>query len=133
MRKDADQLRSNCAADQRLCFRYTESTITLLPKSEISSLLPSFVAVQTGLCRIWSETPTAGFLTTRPIWPLLAHLSRWLIDELIVYQWSGVRRRRPSTFSNISFSKTAKPIKAKFYVEPPWVGERKFVRDIWIT
>ena len=30
--KDADQLRSNCAADQRLCFRYTESTIPLLPK-----------------------------------------------------------------------------------------------------
>ena len=26
----------------------------------------------------------------------LAHLSRRLIGELIVYQWSGVRRRRPS-------------------------------------
>ena len=24
--KDADQLRSNCAADQRLCFRYIDST-----------------------------------------------------------------------------------------------------------
>ena len=36
--KDADQLRSNCAADQRLCFRYTDSTISLLPKSEISPL-----------------------------------------------------------------------------------------------
>ena len=42
----------------------------------------------------------------------------------LVYQWSGVRRRRPSTFSNI-FSKTACPIKAKFYVEPPWVGGTK--------
>ena len=28
--KDADQLCSNCAADQRLCFRYTDSTIPLL-------------------------------------------------------------------------------------------------------
>ena len=28
--KDADQLRSNREADQRLCFRYTESTIPLL-------------------------------------------------------------------------------------------------------
>ena len=37
--KEADQLRSNCAADQRLCFRYTDSSIPLLPKSEISSLL----------------------------------------------------------------------------------------------
>ena len=36
--KDADQLRSNCAADQRLCFHYTDSTIPLLPKSKTSSL-----------------------------------------------------------------------------------------------
>ena len=35
--KDADQLRGNPEADQRLCFRYTDSTIPLLPKSEISS------------------------------------------------------------------------------------------------
>ena len=36
--KEADQLRGNREADQRLCFRYTDSTIPLLPKSEISSL-----------------------------------------------------------------------------------------------
>ena len=36
--KDADQLRGNHEADQRLCFRYIYSTIPLLPKSEISSL-----------------------------------------------------------------------------------------------
>ena len=36
--KDADQLRGNREADQRLCFRVTDSTIPLLPKSEISSL-----------------------------------------------------------------------------------------------
>ena len=36
--KDADQLRGNREADQRLCFRYITSTIPLLPKSEISSL-----------------------------------------------------------------------------------------------
>ena len=35
--KGADQLRGNREADQRLCFRYTESTISLLLKSEISS------------------------------------------------------------------------------------------------
>ena len=35
--KDADQLRGNREADQRLCFRYTDSTIPLLSKSEISS------------------------------------------------------------------------------------------------
>ena len=36
--KDADQLRGNREADQRLCFRYTDNTIPLLSKSEISSL-----------------------------------------------------------------------------------------------
>ena len=36
--KDADQLRGISEADQRLCFRYTDSRIPLLPKSEISSL-----------------------------------------------------------------------------------------------
>ena len=35
--KDADQLRGNREADQRLCFRYSDSTIPLLHKSEISS------------------------------------------------------------------------------------------------
>ena len=33
----ADQLCSNCTADQRLCFRYTDSTIPIPLKSEISS------------------------------------------------------------------------------------------------
>ena len=65
--KDADQLRRNREADQRLCFRYTDSTISLLPKYEISSLQPSSVAMQPGLCGTWSETPKTGFLTTRLI------------------------------------------------------------------
>ena len=63
----------------------------------------------------------------------LAHLSRRLIDELIGYSWSGVRPssgrassvRRRSQCSKIFFSKTNRPIKAKFYVEPPWVGGKK--------
>ena len=65
--KEADQLCGDREADQRLCFRYTDSTITVLPKYEISSLLPSSVAVQPGLCRTWSETPKTGFLATRLI------------------------------------------------------------------
>ena len=36
--KDADQLRGNREAYQRICFRYIDSTIPLLSKSEISSL-----------------------------------------------------------------------------------------------
>ena len=65
--KDADQLRGDREADQRLCFRYTDSTIPLLSKSEISSLQPSSVAVQPGLCGTRSETPKTGFLRTRLI------------------------------------------------------------------
>ena len=40
--KDADQLRSNREADQRLCFRYSDITIPLLSTSKIqaSSQLP---------------------------------------------------------------------------------------------
>ena len=36
--KAADQLPSKSAADQRLCFHYTDSVIPLLAKSEISLL-----------------------------------------------------------------------------------------------
>ena len=36
--KGTDQLRSNCEANQRLCFRYTDSKIYLLSKSKISTL-----------------------------------------------------------------------------------------------
>ena len=51
--KGADQLRSNCEADQRLCFRYTDSMITLLLKSKISSFYHASVTIQPGLCRTW--------------------------------------------------------------------------------
>ena len=63
--KDTDQFRCNREADQRLCFRYTDSTISLLPNYEISSLQSSSVVVQPGLCWTWSETPKTGFLTRR--------------------------------------------------------------------
>ena len=36
--KDADQLRSSSEVEQRLYFRYMDSTIPLLSKSEISNL-----------------------------------------------------------------------------------------------
>ena len=36
--KDADQLHSICATDQRLCFPYTDSTIPLLSNPKFMSL-----------------------------------------------------------------------------------------------
>ena len=60
------------------------------------------------------------------LFAFLAQLSQRLIGELIGYPWSVVVcRRRPSTISNVFLSETAWPIKAKFYVEPPWEGGTK--------
>ena len=59
--KDADQLRGNREADQRLCFRYTDSILPLLFKSEISSFQPAFVTIQPDLCRTCSETTLLVF------------------------------------------------------------------------
>ena len=59
--KDADQLRGNREADQCFCFRYSDSTIPLLLKSEISSFWNFSVLLQTGLCRTCSETTLLVF------------------------------------------------------------------------
>ena len=59
--KDADQLRGNHKADQRLCFRYMDSTIPLLLKYKISSFEPSSVTVQLCLCQTCSETTLLVF------------------------------------------------------------------------
>ena len=67
--KGADQFRSNCQADQRLCF--ATQIVQLIPcllKSEISSFLPSFVTEQPGLYGTWSETQIVGFLMYRLIY-----------------------------------------------------------------
>ena len=86
--KDADQLRGNCEADQHLCFRYSDSTIPLLLKSEISSFLLSSVMVQVGLCRTWSETtllvfPRGGSNVTATYQCLYALAPRRIISVFI--------------------------------------------------
>ena len=52
----------NREADQRLCFCYIDSTIPLLPRSEISRFCPSCVVVQPGLCGAWLEPRRPVFL-----------------------------------------------------------------------
>ena len=69
--KDADQLRGNREADQRLCFHHTDSAIPLLSKPDISSLWPSSVAEQPGLCQTRLKTPKTGFVTTRLIYCIM--------------------------------------------------------------
>ena len=73
--KDADQLRGNREADQRLCFRYTDSTVPLLPRSEISSLYPFSVAVQPGLCPTWSHNEAHIVVHVSPFFQLQPSLS----------------------------------------------------------
>ena len=59
--KDEDQLRGDRDADQRLCFRYSDSTIPFLLKSEISNFKLFSVLVQAGLCRTCSDTTLLVF------------------------------------------------------------------------
>ena len=63
--KDADQLRGNREADQRLCFRYTDSTFPPLLIPKFSRFWVSSVTVQAGLCWTWSETHIVGFVMHR--------------------------------------------------------------------
>ena len=58
--KGADQLRSYCEADQRLCFRYMDSTIPLLSKSKISSLYVTIFCD----CKAWFVSDLVGTLFT---------------------------------------------------------------------
>ena len=50
----------------------------------------------------------------------LAHLSRRLVGELIVYPWSGVRLS--STVSNMNISATSGRIIIRFYQKHHWDG-----------
>ena len=86
----------------------------------------SLLAINT--CSTSSRPPACIFF--------LAHRSRRLTGELIGYPWirrpsvrpSSVRRPSSSVRSHFQTSfplKTAWPIKAKFYVEPPWEGGTK--------
>ena len=66
--KDADQLRGNREADQRLCFRYTDSTFPPLLIPKFSRFWVSSVTVQAGLCWTWSEIQIVGFVMHRLNW-----------------------------------------------------------------
>ena len=48
--KGADQLRSNCEADQRLCFRYTDSIISLIFMPPTLKKLEGHIAFGLSVC-----------------------------------------------------------------------------------
>ena len=103
--KDADQLPGNREADQRLCFRYTDSTIYHLPKYEISSFQPSSLAVQPGLCGTWSETPKTGFLRTRLILGFIPWYWPAQILVKIAPLWAASWQNLSAEISTLSYTR----------------------------
>ena len=69
---------------------------------------------------------TYNFFSSLLLCGLLAHLSRRLIGEFIIWQGCCLCLCRVITFSNVFFSGTTRPIEVKFHVKPPWDGETKF-------
>ena len=142
--KDADQPVITGGLISAFVFHLFESSISTLVTSEISLLLLVSVAKETSLsltmgnledrfCRVeahFYKSPAYGWLIlkhTCPAFPVgldvtsLAHLSRRLMGELIVYQSLQHPSVHLSTFSNIFSSKTTsettEPIKLKFHME----------------
>ena len=60
-----------------------------------------------------------------PMEPLLAHLSRRLIGELIVYPWSSVCRPSSTMLKHLLL-RNRLAYQSQIYVEPPWVRGTKF-------
>ena len=69
---------------------------------------------------------------------ILAHLSRILRDEQIVYQWFWrlcicLSVIHPLTFSNIFSPETSWPVKLNFIRKLLRIGERKFIQMVLVT
>ena len=77
--KDADQLRGHREADQRLCFRYIDSTIPLLPKSEIFKSLAIFYNCSARFVSDLVENPEDRFSHNEAHFPFLgSRVGFWL-------------------------------------------------------
>ena len=68
-------------------------------------------------CKVSIHRKSVVVLTLYAV-QFLAHLSRRLVGELIVYPWSGVRPS--STISNMNISATCGTITMKFYQKHHW-------------
>ena len=100
--KAADQLCGDRTADQRLCFRFTDSTNPLLPKFEILSLLASSVTAQPGMCRTRSETPEDRFshvaARMKPVVPLSKISIHYSCEPLVYVKLVGKAYRCTTGF-----------------------------------
>ena len=78
-----------------------------------------------------AQTCTNAKVASLDTYIILKETSR-LIGEHMGYSWSGVR---PSSFTMLKdlLLQNRLADQSQIYVEPPLVGERKFVREIWVT
>ena len=110
--KGADQLRGNREADQRLCFRYSDSTIPLLLKSEISSFY-CFLCLYRPVCVGPVRKPHCWFSHEA------AHIYIYIYDEIHL---SGqylifLIRKGPDTSGVIQNMKTHVRLPSNIYIE----------------
>ena len=114
----SNQLRSNCAADQRLCFCFIVQSLYFRNYKHL--------AVFCGFTERFVLD-----LVRNPEDRFLAHLSQRLIGELIVYRSSRRLCVRPSvralTLSNMNISATSWPMGMKFYLKRLWGGGKASV------
>ena len=88
--KDADQLRGNRKADQRLCLRYIASTIPLLPRSYILKPLVIFCGCSAPFVSDLVGNPEDRFssergsyeLVVRKLVPFYANVKNKVADHL---------------------------------------------------
>ena len=88
-----DQLHVNSAADQRLCFHFIDSTITLLPKSKISNKLSS------SLCRTWSEIRKTDFLASCLIYQNTVYKKKGISDKFSLISLLAQKVRKSDVFA----------------------------------
>ena len=85
--KGADQLRVNGEADQRLCFRYSDSTIPLLSKFPVSShLLCLYSPICVGPVRkphCWFSHEAAHLLLCVCVWALFDKKVTFMIRRCV--------------------------------------------------
>ena len=110
--KDADQLRGNHAAAQRLCFRYMDSTIPLLPTFQASShplWLYSLVCVgpvRKPRRQIFSRCGSFVYQCLHCPARLTIHINCHTLVEFCFFLQSRTSSRRCSTTASSSCSST---------------------------
>ena len=100
--KGADQLRGNHKADQRLCFRYTDSTVPLLLKSKVCIHLDNAQVY----CVRENRMARICFSILFPLCSFTICHSCILNMEISVKHFSGTARHRMMKFgTNIGYDK----------------------------